>query len=136
MAATNETSKVDKTSVCTNRTNCVAGLSFKRRSVTGPGESRAAGMGCEPTCGSGSRLQHVPLESVRFRICSAEFVLIPTTTYTDDTIEAGQTYYYVCTAVNTSDLESGFSNEVPHTVPAPVSVLVRSTVTAHGTSWM
>ena len=43
--------------------------------------------------------------------------LIPTTTYTDDTIAAGQTYYYVCTAVNTSDLESGFSNEVPYTVP-------------------
>ena len=43
--------------------------------------------------------------------------LIANTTYTDTTIEAGQTYYYVCTAVNTSDLESGFSNEVPHTVP-------------------
>jgi hypothetical protein len=43
--------------------------------------------------------------------------LITVTTYTDDTIVAGQTYYYVCTAVNTSDLESGFSNEVPYTVP-------------------
>ncbi|UCF38608.1 MAG: hypothetical protein JSU96_07160 [Acidobacteriota bacterium] len=43
--------------------------------------------------------------------------LIPNTTYTDTTIEAGRTYYYVCTAVNTSDLESGFSNEVPYTVP-------------------
>jgi len=44
--------------------------------------------------------------------------LIVGTTYTDTTIEAGQTYYYVSTAVNTSDLESGFSNEVPYTVPA------------------
>jgi len=43
--------------------------------------------------------------------------LIPGTTYTDTTIDAGQTYYYVCTAVNASDLESGFSNEVPYTVP-------------------
>jgi hypothetical protein len=43
--------------------------------------------------------------------------LIPATTYTDDTIVAGQTYYYVCTAVNTSGLESGFSNEVSYSVP-------------------
>jgi fibronectin type 3 domain-containing protein len=45
-------------------------------------------------------------------------VLISGTTYSDDTVEAGQTYYYVCTAVNTAELESGFSNEVPHTVPS------------------
>ena len=46
--------------------------------------------------------------------------LITTTSYSDDTIEAGQTYYYVCTAVNDGDLESGFSNEVPYTVPGGV----------------
>lgn len=44
--------------------------------------------------------------------------LIPTPTYTDNTIQPGQTYYYVCTAVNSSDLESGFSNEVPYSVPS------------------
>ena len=44
-------------------------------------------------------------------------VLVTTTAYTDTTIVAGQTYYYVCTAVNASDLESGFSNEVPYTAP-------------------
>ena len=43
--------------------------------------------------------------------------LITITSYSDDTIEAGQTYYYVCTAVNDADLESGFSNEVPFIVP-------------------
>ena len=41
--------------------------------------------------------------------------LIPSNIYTDDTIEAGHTYYYVCTAENTSELESGFSNEVLYT---------------------
>ena len=44
-------------------------------------------------------------------------VLITNTAYTDATIVAGQTYFYVCTAVNALDLESGFSNEVPYTVP-------------------
>jgi len=43
--------------------------------------------------------------------------LITGTNYSDSSIAAGQTYYYVCTAVNDSDLESGFSNEVPFTVP-------------------
>jgi len=43
--------------------------------------------------------------------------LIPTTSYTDSTILAGHTYYYVCTAVNGDDLESGFSNQVPYSVP-------------------
>jgi len=43
--------------------------------------------------------------------------LIPNTAYSDNTILSGQTYYYVCTAVNGDDLESGFSNEVPFTVP-------------------
>jgi hypothetical protein len=43
--------------------------------------------------------------------------LITSTNYSDSTIAAGRTYYYVCTAVNDADLESGFSNEVPYTVP-------------------
>jgi len=45
-------------------------------------------------------------------------LLITVTNFTDNTIAAGQTYYYVCTAVNSSNLESGFSNEVPYTAPA------------------
>jgi hypothetical protein len=40
--------------------------------------------------------------------------LIAPTTYDDQTIVPGDQYYYVCTAVNTADLESGFSNEVPY----------------------
>ena len=43
--------------------------------------------------------------------------LISGTNYSDPAIVAGRTYYYVCTAVNDADLESGFSNEVPYTVP-------------------
>ena len=43
--------------------------------------------------------------------------LISSSSYTDDTILSGQDYYYVCTAVNGDDLESGFSNEVPFSVP-------------------
>lgn len=46
--------------------------------------------------------------------------LIESPSYTDNTIVSGTTYYYVCTAVNSSGLESGFSNEVSYTAPVPV----------------
>jgi hypothetical protein len=40
-------------------------------------------------------------------------------TFTDTTALAGQTYYYVCTAVNTSSEESTYSSEVSVVVPSP-----------------
>jgi len=44
---------------------------------------------------------------------------VAATTYTDTTPQAGQTYYYVATAVNSNGLESGFSNEVEAVIPSP-----------------
>jgi hypothetical protein len=40
-------------------------------------------------------------------------------TYTDSTVQAGQLYYYVVTAVGTNNVESYFSNEVSATIPSP-----------------
>jgi hypothetical protein len=42
-----------------------------------------------------------------------------TTTFTDTTVQAGQTYYWVVTAVNSSNVESTYSNEVLGTIPTP-----------------
>jgi ASPM-SPD-2-Hydin domain-containing protein/immunoglobulin I-set domain protein/Ig-like domain-containing protein len=42
-----------------------------------------------------------------------------TTTFTDTTVHAGQTYYWVVTAVDSSNFESPYSNEVSATVPTP-----------------
>jgi hypothetical protein len=41
------------------------------------------------------------------------------TTYTDSAVAAGQTYYYVVTAVDPSSVESSYSNEVAGTIPTP-----------------
>jgi hypothetical protein len=41
------------------------------------------------------------------------------TSYTDTTVQAGQTYYYVATAVDTNNQESAYSTEVPATIPTP-----------------
>ncbi len=40
-------------------------------------------------------------------------------TYTDQTVSGGQTYYYVATAVDGNQLESGYSNEATVPVPGP-----------------
>jgi fibronectin type 3 domain-containing protein len=40
-------------------------------------------------------------------------------TYTDDNVQAGTTYYYAVTAVDSNSVESNFSNEASATVPSP-----------------
>lgn len=41
------------------------------------------------------------------------------TTYTDSTVQSGQTYYYVVTAVDSAGIESVFSNQAQAVVPSP-----------------
>jgi hypothetical protein len=45
--------------------------------------------------------------------------LVSATSYTDANVQAGQTYYYVATAVDTSSNESAYSNQAQATVPTP-----------------
>jgi len=45
--------------------------------------------------------------------------LVTTTSYTDGSVVAGQTYYYVTTAVDTSNEQSAYSNQAQATVPTP-----------------
>jgi hypothetical protein len=45
--------------------------------------------------------------------------LDPSTTYTDNSVQAGQTYYYVATSVDGNGKESPYSNETEGVVPTP-----------------
>jgi len=45
--------------------------------------------------------------------------LNPSMNYSDSTVQAGQTYYYATTAVDSSGSESGYSNKVQVVVPTP-----------------
>ena len=45
--------------------------------------------------------------------------LIVGTTYTDVNVQAGQTYYYVTTAVDSNSNESVYSNQAPAVIPSP-----------------
>jgi hypothetical protein len=52
----------------------------------------------------------------------------PTTNATVTGLVARRTYYFVATAYNTSDLESGYSNEVSYTVPGDNRVIIATKV--------
>ena len=43
--------------------------------------------------------------------------VVSATSYSDSSVQAGQTYYYVVTALNSSNVESVFSNQVSATIP-------------------
>ena len=44
---------------------------------------------------------------------------VSVTSYTDSPVQAGQTYYYVATAVATSGTESAYSNQATAVIPTP-----------------
>jgi Abnormal spindle-like microcephaly-assoc'd, ASPM-SPD-2-Hydin len=43
----------------------------------------------------------------------------PTTSYTDNSVQAGQTYFYVTTSVGTDGMESSYSNQASGVIPTP-----------------
>ena len=46
-------------------------------------------------------------------------VLDASATYTDSSVQGGQAYYYVATAVDSSGAQSGYSNEIQAVIPSP-----------------
>jgi len=57
--------------------------------------------------------------------------LVSRTSYTDSTVQNGQTYYYVTTAVSSSGMQSRFSNQsvavIPNPTPPPVTTAIAPT---------
>jgi hypothetical protein len=45
--------------------------------------------------------------------------LLPSTNYTDASVQSGATYFYVTTAVDSSDVESAYSNQAQAVIPNP-----------------
>jgi fibronectin type 3 domain-containing protein len=45
------------------------------------------------------------------------FTPVSLSTYTDSTVQAGLTYFYVATAVNSNNIASVFSNEISAPIP-------------------
>jgi len=45
--------------------------------------------------------------------------MVSSLSYTDSTVQSGQTYYYVTTAVDAAGLESSYSSQVHAVIPFP-----------------
>jgi fibronectin type 3 domain-containing protein len=45
--------------------------------------------------------------------------LDPTSSFVDSTVQSGHTYYYAVTVVDSTGLESGYSNQVRAVIPTP-----------------
>jgi fibronectin type 3 domain-containing protein len=58
--------------------------------------------------------------------------LVTGTAYSDVTVQAGQTYYYVATAVDSNNNESAYSNEASVTVPVPSQLAATPSSVAFG----
>ena len=65
------------------------------------------------------RLQRISRGYIRWSIHKMTASPIGATAYTDSTVASGRTYYYVSTAVDNNNAESGYSNQATAVVPTP-----------------
>ena len=65
------------------------------------------------------RLQCLPKHCVRRPLYATERGLADGDSFKDANVTTGQTYYYVTTAVDTSNNQSAYSNQAQATVPSP-----------------
>jgi hypothetical protein len=87
-------------------------------SMTGSGVlSRRSFLEPEHICCRG--LQHLPQWRFRWTVREDQLRTQCSTGYTDNTVQAGVTYYYVTTAVDASGVESVYSNQAQAVVPTP-----------------
>jgi len=63
------------------------------------------------------RLQHLSQFDLRWANTKINSTLDPNTTYNDQAVQDGTTYYYVTTAVDGQGMESTYSNEASAFLP-------------------
>jgi len=108
----------------------VASLAFASNATNSPATESLSGTGLSPiqhsvnlswVSSSGSNI--VGYNVYRGDASGGPYVTVTSansgTTFVDETVQSGQTYYYVVTAVDTSGAESGYSNQVQAIIPSP-----------------
>jgi hypothetical protein len=89
-------------------------------SVTGTGAQHSVSLNWAPSTSQGVVGYYVYRSTTSgnaFGKLNSSPVSASTTQYADGTVQAGQTYYYVVTAVNSSNVESADSNQTVATIP-------------------
>jgi Malectin domain/Abnormal spindle-like microcephaly-assoc'd, ASPM-SPD-2-Hydin len=102
----------------TNAANPSAAISLSGTGVQPPTVNHSAVLTWDPSTSSGVVGYYVYRGSAAagpFAVLNASPV--SATTYTDETVQSGQAYYYVVTSVNSSNVQSAYSNPVSVTIP-------------------
>ncbi|MBZ5549558.1 MAG: hypothetical protein LAO22_16635, partial [Acidobacteriia bacterium] len=104
-------------------------LSFTSNATNSPAVQSLTGTGTAPSPHSvdltwNSSTNAVGYNIYRGSVSGGPYSIIntsldPSTAFTDNNVTAGQTYYYVVTAVDGSSNESGYSNETSAVIPTP-----------------
>lgn len=102
----------------TNAANSSAAIALSGTGVQPPPASYSTVLTWDPSASSGVVGYYV----FRGATAAGPFTVlnsspVSTTTYTDNTVQAGQSYSYVVTSVNSSNVQSPYSNPVSVTVP-------------------
>jgi Abnormal spindle-like microcephaly-assoc'd, ASPM-SPD-2-Hydin/HYDIN/CFA65/VesB-like, Ig-like domain len=107
-----------------------ASLSFVSNATNSPVTESLSGSGVAPTqhsvnlsWGASSSLNVQGYNVYRAAISGGPYAAVVSansgTTFVDGSVQSGQTYYYVVTAVDTSGTESVYSNQVQAVIPSP-----------------
>ena len=107
-----------------------ASLSFVSNATNSPATESLSGSGVAPiqhsvdlSWGASSSSNVQGYNVYRAGVSGGPYAAVPSatsgTTFVDGSVQSGQTYYYVVTAVDTSGTESTYSNQVQAVIPSP-----------------
>jgi predicted phage tail protein len=107
-----------------------ASLSFASNAANSPATESLSGSGVAPTqhsvdlsWGASSSSSVQGYNVYRAGVSGGPYAAVVSansaTTFVDGSVLSGQTYYYVVTAVDTSGMESAYSNQVQAVIPSP-----------------
>jgi hypothetical protein len=107
-----------------------ANLSFGSNAANSPATESLSGNGVAPiqhgvdlSWGASSSSNVAGYNVYRAGVSGGPYISVASanagTSFVDGSVQSGQTYYYVVTAVDTSGTESGYSNQVQAVIPSP-----------------
>ncbi len=107
-----------------------ASLAFVSNATNSPATESLSGTGLAPiqhsvslSWGASSTLSVVGYNVYRAGVAGGTYTTVASTnsgtTFVDGSVQSGQTYYYVVTAVDTGGAESVYSNQVQAVIPSP-----------------
>jgi fibronectin type 3 domain-containing protein len=110
--------------------NVLGGITFTSDAINSPTAIALSGSGVQPDSHTVNLTWTASVSDVvgyniyRSAVSGGPYLLlnsspVSTVDYLDLTVQAGQTYYYVGTAVDSNGMESVYSNEAQAVVPTP-----------------